>query len=93
MEVSAVLLRKQRARALSEPALEDAILACQKFLLETHREVPAIGEIVGIARRYHLHAFDAMYFSLAHNLGIPIATLDGGIRTAARSHGVKLFAP
>jgi len=25
-------------------------------------------------------------------LGLPIATLDGGLRTAAKAHGVKLFA-
>jgi hypothetical protein len=35
---------------------------------------------------------DALYFDLAQVLGLPIATLDGGLRTAAKAHGVKLFA-
>ena len=48
--------------------------------------------IVERARRYRVQAFDALYFDLAYVLGLPIATLDGGLRTAAKAHGVRLFA-
>ena len=53
--------------------------------------VYTVGLIAERARRFHLQAFDALYFDLAAVLGLPIATLDGGIKTACRVHGVKLF--
>ena len=56
--------------------------------LETHKETPDVGAIVDLARRYHLQAGDAIYFDLAYASELPIATLDGGLRTAARAHGV-----
>ena len=62
------------------------------FPLETHKETPDVGAIVDLARRYHLQAGDAIYFDLAYASELPIATLDGGLRTAAKAHGVKLFA-
>lgn len=45
------------------------------------------------AKRYGLQVGDAVYFDLAYVLGLPIATLDGGLKAAAKAHGVKLFDP
>ena len=35
----------------------------------------------------------AWHEEVAAVLGLPIATLDGGIKTACRVHGVQLFEP
>jgi predicted nucleic acid-binding protein len=92
MEVAAVLLRRLRGRSLAEDVFERALRTFAAIPLETHKEAPEVGAIVDIARRYHLQAGDAIYFDLAYGLGLPIATVDGGLRGSAKAHGVKLFA-
>ena len=87
-----MLLRHLRARSLAEEVFNRALRTFAAIPLETHKETPAVGAIVDLARRYHLQAGDAIYFDLAYASELPIATLDGGLRTAAKAHGVKLFA-
>lgn len=41
-----------------------------------------------LARRHHLSAYDAHYLELAIRYGIPLATLDEGLRQAAKKEGV-----
>jgi predicted nucleic acid-binding protein len=48
--------------------------------------------VVGLASRYDLRGYDALYPHLARSLGLPLATLDHGHRQAARAHNVTLFA-
>jgi predicted nucleic acid-binding protein len=92
LEVAAVLLRHLRSRSLAESAFDRALRTFAEIPLETYKEAPAVGAIVDLARRYHLQAGDAIYFDLAHGSDLPIATLDGGLRTAAKAYSVKLFA-
>ena len=87
-----MLLRHLRARSLAEEVFNRALRTFAAIPLETHKETPDVGAIVDLARRYHLQAGDAIYFDLAYASEMPIATLDGGLRTAAKAHGVKLFA-
>ncbi|NNM04034.1 MAG: type II toxin-antitoxin system VapC family toxin, partial [Gemmatimonadetes bacterium] len=42
-----------------------------------------------LARRRNLSAYDAQYLELAIRFGIPLATLDGGLRQAAEAEGVR----
>ena len=42
-----------------------------------------------LARRRNLSAYDAQYLELAIRYGIPLATLDGGLRQAAEAEGVQ----
>ena len=41
--------------------------------------------------RWNVQGFDAVFLALAMSTGAKIATLDGGLRTAAKSAGVELF--
>ena len=41
-----------------------------------------------LARRWNLSAYDAHYLELAIRFGIPLATLDEGLRQAAENEGV-----
>jgi hypothetical protein len=43
--------------------------------------------------RLRLQAIDVLYFDLASSLALPIATVDRGLRSAARAHGVALVTP
>ena len=56
--------------------------------------VPRVhASIPPVARKYQLSAYDASYLELALVEGLPLATLDKRLRTAARSAGVELFRP
>jgi predicted nucleic acid-binding protein len=44
------------------------------------------------AEHYHLTAYDAAYLELALREGLPLATLDRGLRDAAVAGGLEIFA-
>lgn len=46
---------------------------------------------LAVAREYRLSGYDASYLELAIRLGVPLATLDIGLRKAAKKAGVELF--
>lgn len=48
-------------------------------------------DIVQWAERYHVQAKDAPFIHLAHAQGLPLATLDGGQRQAAKQLGFELL--
>lgn len=50
-------------------------------------------EVVRVARRYQLSAYDAAYLALALLENAPMATLDRKLASAARSEGVPLLGP
>jgi predicted nucleic acid-binding protein len=52
----------------------------------------ALSDILQLARRYRLSAYDASYLELALRLGMPLATLDEDLQKAAKKAGVKKFA-
>ena len=51
----------------------------------------ALSDTLHLARRYSLSAYDASYLELALREGLPLATLDVGLRKAAKKIGVKRF--
>jgi len=44
-----------------------------------------------LARRHALTAYDAAYLEVALRLGVPIATIDGPLQTAAHEEGVGVY--
>ena len=89
-ELGSVLVVAKRDKRISASKLR----ACQATLRELEFETLAIeldaAEIIDLGLRYHLQGYDVVYFELARRLGISIATLDGGIRTACGVFRVKL---
>jgi predicted nucleic acid-binding protein len=50
----------------------------------------AFQEILEVARRCRLTAYDASYLDLAMRMSLALATVDGSLRHAARTTGVSL---
>lgn len=50
----------------------------------------AFREVLEAARRYRLSAYDASYLDLAMAKSLPLATVDGSLRGAARMAGVSV---
>lgn len=51
----------------------------------------ALGEVLDIARRLDLTAYDAAYLALAARRGLPLATVDDRLRRACEVAGVELL--
>jgi predicted nucleic acid-binding protein len=52
--------------------------------------IPDEVAVLTLARRRRLTAYDAAYLELAQRRGLPLATLDGALASAARAEGVSL---
>lgn len=50
-----------------------------------------VSEIFELARKHQRTAYDGAYLALASRAQLPLATLDGGLRQAAREAGVELL--
>jgi predicted nucleic acid-binding protein len=50
----------------------------------------ALGDTLQLARRFKLSSYDASYLELAMREGLPLATLDGDLRSAMQQTGVAL---
>jgi predicted nucleic acid-binding protein len=51
----------------------------------------SVREAYALARKYQLSSYDGIYLQLAVDAGLPLATLDKGLRTAAVKAGVALL--
>jgi predicted nucleic acid-binding protein len=51
------------------------------------------GRVMDLGRRLNLSAYDACYLELAMRLGLPIATLDERLKSAAAQAGVDIYHP
>ncbi len=93
VEMAALLLRARRAKTISASTYRSAIEIIKGLPIETHAVSPTFDELLSLAVRFHVQPADAIYLDLARSLRLPIASLDGGVRTACRAHGVELFQP
>lgn len=48
-------------------------------------------QLMNLARRHRLTAYDAAYLELAHRASVPLGTLDGPLARAARAEHVRLL--
>lgn len=59
--------------------------------LDPETDGQAWGATLHLAHRHRLTLYDAAYLELAQRRGLPLATLDGDLRTAAIAEGVQLL--
>ncbi len=83
-ELANAALNKARRRSISDTAAGSALEALALLDLERHGVEPA--EVVTLAARYGLTAYDAAYLWLAASLAAPLATYDEQLGAAARTH-------
>ncbi|MBI2748337.1 MAG: type II toxin-antitoxin system VapC family toxin [Burkholderiales bacterium] len=90
--VNGLEIMRRRGRLDSE-ALADALDALR--LLPIEIEPPDFernaGAILPLARQYGLTVYDAAYLEIAKRRRLPIATLDDGLRRAAKKARVKVL--
>jgi predicted nucleic acid-binding protein len=93
-EIANGLAMSERHRVLSAADVEDAleqIEAMAASKVETQMDLVPARDALASARAFQLTAYDAVYLELARREGLPLATLDKGLRAAAKKAGVALL--
>jgi predicted nucleic acid-binding protein len=66
-------------------------LASLPISVDDHTHFHAFGDITTLGRSHNLSAYDAAYLELAMRRGLPLATLDDKLKTAAKVVGEMLY--
>lgn len=92
VEVANGLARAERRGRLSRPTADAFLHALEALAIgvdgATHRR--AFDDMLGLAREHRVTAYDACYIELALRAGLPLATVDAGMRAAARRLGLAI---
>ena len=93
LEVANALLVGERRRRITpaETARFLAILGAFPITVDDQTVAHAWTDTMHLARAHNLSSYDAAYLELAIRLGLPLAALDGKLKTAAGAMGVPLF--
>ncbi len=90
IELGNVLLvaerRKEKSQADSTQFV--GLLQCLNIVVDEETTKHALAGALNLAREHKLTLYDACYLELALRRGIPLASLDGDLRSAAKKVGV-----
>ena len=92
LDIANVLLVSERRRriTLAERSQALEILSELPIQIDERTAALAFGATSALAATNDLTVYDACYLELALRLGLPLASLDAGLRQAALSCGVRL---
>lgn len=91
VEIAHQLRALKEAGRLTRIKQLNAVQRLEALTLETHHLGLEVRQVLDLADHFHLAAYDALYLFLAEREGLPLATLDAGMREAARRFGVVLI--
>lgn len=94
LEVANSLLVGERRRRLDEASRLTFVVLLASLPITLDPETPerALRETLSLGREQNLSSYDAAYLELATRRGLPLATLDQQLRSAAAAVGVALYA-
>ena len=89
---NALLMGERRKRSTEAETIRwTGILAALPITIDGETNSHAWSDTLSLARGHNLSAYDAAYLELAIRRGLPLATIDGKLRTAAEAVGVALL--
>lgn len=94
LEITNVLLVAERKNRLTEAQSFHFLEILQSLPIVVEVEETrsrAFKETLSLARQFGLSSYDATYLELAARKGLSLATLDKGLKTAAKSCGIKIL--
>jgi predicted nucleic acid-binding protein len=93
LEVANATLVGERRKRLDETRSQRflTLLNALPIVVDDETAHRAFSEITHLARAHQLSTYDAAYLELAMRLGLPLATLDSKLKSAAKAVGVSLF--
>jgi len=95
LECANALATAERRGRVDASRITQNVDLLHRLPLEVDGIAPArgLGDVLDLARRYRLSAYDAGYLDLALRRGLALATTDGRLRAAALAAGVALHEP
>jgi predicted nucleic acid-binding protein len=94
LEIANAILVGERNNRLRQPEIRRFAALLEGLSLV--QDMQSVGEhlsnVLPLARKYGLSAYDAAYLELSIRRCAPLATLDGKLLGAARQAGVELFS-
>lgn len=93
IELANVLYLAEKNRRISADRVAEFTATIDDLRVEIDSEAPlrAFDHLLPLCRAHGLTSYDAIYLDLAVRRKLPLATLDGPLRKAARKLGVKLL--
>jgi predicted nucleic acid-binding protein len=93
LEIANAILVGERRQRLNQPEIKQftTLLESLSLVQDTRPVAKHVDEVLPLARTHSLSAYDAAYLELSIRQSAPLATLDNGLRKAARLAGVTLF--
>ena len=90
---NALLMGERRKRSTEAETIKwVGILNSLPIVIDDETNAHAWSNTITLARGHNLTAYDAAYLELAIRRGLPLATIDGKLKIAAKTVGVALFA-
>jgi predicted nucleic acid-binding protein len=89
-EVRNTLIVNERRGRLTETDVAIFLRALSRLDVTVDRALEEVA-VLSLARRYRLTVYDASYLELAQREGIPLATLDAELASAARAAKIRLI--
>jgi predicted nucleic acid-binding protein len=91
-EVTNVLILAERHKRITQNKVVQFLKELQSFHITVDPQslVHIFSDVLSVAQKHKLTAYDAAYLELALRGGVPIATLDSSLRRAAKAAGVKI---
>jgi len=89
-EVRNIMVVNERRRRISESDTAAFLLNLSRLRVRLDR-LPEGDAVLRLARTHRLSVYDAAYLELAQREGLPLATLDAGLRRAAAEAGVAIL--
>lgn len=89
-EMRNIFLLSERRGRLNSARTEQLFSLLNKMPIEIDRH-PNETELMTLARRHKLTAYDAAYLELALRQHLPLATLDSALMRAAKAEGVEVI--
>ena len=95
LEVANALLAGERRKRIAEAKMIQwlAVLGALPIDVDGETAAHAWGDTIALARGHKLSAYDGAYLELAIRRRLPLATLDGPLKAAAKAVGVNLYDP
>ena len=90
-EITNTLLFGLRHSRIELAGVEDALVALRSLPIDSDSQ-PSDADILHLAVKHRLTAYDASYLAIAIREHIPLATLDNALAAAAKSESIALIA-
>jgi predicted nucleic acid-binding protein len=94
LEIANAIMVGERRKRLQHSEISEfaSLLENLTIVQDTRAVADHLNDVLPLARKHALSAYDAAYLELSIRHGAPLATLDDKLRKAAKGAGVRLFA-